>query len=282
MIASAIWRPIRATGLSEVIGSWKIIEMSLPRIWRSACGVSRTRSMQAPVRRRKRIAPETISPPVMSVSRSNAIAETDLPEPLSPTSATVSPRAMCQETPSTALTGPFSPGKWTRRSWTSTRRSRGELDGGCALDRVRAGGRHPAQMLPVLRRRRGSSVSRRPSPEQVHAEHDEREENPGKQENPDRDHDVGAALGHDVAPARDVGRGAGAEKAENRLDDDRGGADVGRLHDQGRHGVRHDVEQQNPGQAWRRARPRRRRTAARGGSGRRSGPGGPCAGPRGS
>ena len=30
--ASAIWSPIRITGLSEVIGSWKIIEMRLPRI----------------------------------------------------------------------------------------------------------------------------------------------------------------------------------------------------------------------------------------------------------
>jgi hypothetical protein len=37
-----------------------------------------------------------------------------------------------------------------------------KLDGRCALER--AGGRHRAQMLPVLRRSRGSSVSRRPSP----------------------------------------------------------------------------------------------------------------------
>ena len=32
MIASAIWSPTVKTGLSEVIGSWKIIEISLPRI----------------------------------------------------------------------------------------------------------------------------------------------------------------------------------------------------------------------------------------------------------
>ncbi len=31
VIASSIWLPTLVTGLSEVIGSWKIIETSLPR-----------------------------------------------------------------------------------------------------------------------------------------------------------------------------------------------------------------------------------------------------------
>ena len=38
LTVSAIWRPTVSTGLSDVIGSWKIIEMRLPRIcriWRS-------------------------------------------------------------------------------------------------------------------------------------------------------------------------------------------------------------------------------------------------------
>ena len=35
--ASAIWSPTLWTGLSEVIGSWKIIEISLPRIARISC-----------------------------------------------------------------------------------------------------------------------------------------------------------------------------------------------------------------------------------------------------
>ena len=34
MSASEIWRPTVITGLSDVIGSWKIIEMSLPRMSR--------------------------------------------------------------------------------------------------------------------------------------------------------------------------------------------------------------------------------------------------------
>ena len=35
-ICSTIWSPIRSTGLSEEIGSWKIIAISLPRI-RCSC-----------------------------------------------------------------------------------------------------------------------------------------------------------------------------------------------------------------------------------------------------
>ena len=31
IIASSTWNPTRSTGLSEVIGSWKIIATSLPR-----------------------------------------------------------------------------------------------------------------------------------------------------------------------------------------------------------------------------------------------------------
>ena len=36
MIVSVIWRPIVNTGLSDVIGSWNTIEMSLPRMARIA------------------------------------------------------------------------------------------------------------------------------------------------------------------------------------------------------------------------------------------------------
>ena len=32
---SPIWRSIRCSGLSEVMGSWKTMAMRLPRIWRS-------------------------------------------------------------------------------------------------------------------------------------------------------------------------------------------------------------------------------------------------------
>jgi hypothetical protein len=40
---SPSWKPTVNTGLSEVIGSWKIIEMSAPRSFRSSIGSRVTR-----------------------------------------------------------------------------------------------------------------------------------------------------------------------------------------------------------------------------------------------
>ena len=54
---SAICRPTVSTGFSDVIGSWKIIEISLPRTSRIAASVRPRRSRPA-----KRIAPDTIRP----------------------------------------------------------------------------------------------------------------------------------------------------------------------------------------------------------------------------
>jgi hypothetical protein len=42
-MASAICSPTVNTGLSEVMGSWKIIEISLPRILRIWAGLSSSR-----------------------------------------------------------------------------------------------------------------------------------------------------------------------------------------------------------------------------------------------
>ena len=53
-----------------------------------------------------------------------------------------------------------------------------------------------------------------------------------------------AALGHDVAPGRRLGRNADAEERQDRLDQDRVGADEGALHDQRRDGVRQHVAEQ--------------------------------------
>ncbi len=79
---SAIWSPTVKTGFSDVIGSWKITEMSLPRMRRIAGRSARARSRPS-----KRIAPRTTA---LSGSRRRiAIAVTLLPLPDSPTSATV-------------------------------------------------------------------------------------------------------------------------------------------------------------------------------------------------
>ncbi len=98
---SAICRPIVSTGLSEVIGSWKIIEIWLPRIARISASVSSSRFLPSNIRR-----PETILPGGEAISRRIESAVTLLPQPDSPTTASVSPGWTRKETPSTARTTP--------------------------------------------------------------------------------------------------------------------------------------------------------------------------------
>ena len=89
------------TGLSEVIGSWKIIEISLPRMLRMAAASRATRSTPS-----RRIEPPTMRPGGSATRRIRDSAVTLLPQPDSPTIASVSPRLSENETPSTALTRP--------------------------------------------------------------------------------------------------------------------------------------------------------------------------------
>src|ERR1041384_4080104 len=118
--ASRICRPIVSTGFNDVIGSWKIIAISLPRILRSS--LSRSVSRSRP--------PKSVVPPVTRPARgrmpSSESAVTLLPQPDSPTMPSVSPAATSNEMPLTAWTVP----RWV---WNSTRRPStwrraGELD----------------------------------------------------------------------------------------------------------------------------------------------------------
>jgi hypothetical protein len=84
--ASAIWRPTVSTGLSDVIGSWKIIEISLPRSARIPASSIASRSLSS-----NRSFPETILPGGDAISRRMDSAVTLLPHPDSPTTASVSP-----------------------------------------------------------------------------------------------------------------------------------------------------------------------------------------------
>src|SRR5579863_6288460 len=107
------------TGLSDVIGSWKIIEISLPRM--------RCISFSPPLaelRPRKKISPPTIRPTSLSSSRMIESAVTLLPQPDSPTRPTVSPSAISKLTPLTALTSPSLVKNDVRKSLT---RNRGSL-----------------------------------------------------------------------------------------------------------------------------------------------------------
>ena len=116
-ICSTIWSPIRCTGLSEEIGSWKIIAISLPRIRCSSCSEAVVSSVSLSL----------ADPPKRElgdrVRPIRVITVTDLPEPDSPTIAKTSPRSSVNDTSSTARTRPSSVWNETSSSVTSSSRS---------------------------------------------------------------------------------------------------------------------------------------------------------------
>jgi hypothetical protein len=87
--ASAICSPTVYTGFSEVIGSWKIIAISLARILLHLLAGQRHQ-----VRPCHSTCPATILPGGMSISFITVLAVTLLPQPDSPTTPTVSPASM--------------------------------------------------------------------------------------------------------------------------------------------------------------------------------------------
>ena len=100
-IASAIWSPTLNTGLRLVMGSWKIIAMSLPRTSRISSSLSASRS-----RPLSTTDPSTILPGGSGTRRMTDRAATVLPEPDSPTMPIVSLRSRRKLTPLTAFTTP--------------------------------------------------------------------------------------------------------------------------------------------------------------------------------
>src|SRR5690348_11804611 len=112
-IASASWSPILCTGFRLVIGSWKIIAISFPRISRSRLGfvVRRSSPFHSAV-------PDEIA--VRLGLRPMIVRQvTLLPDPDSPTMPRVWPLSTENETPSTARTTPSSVLKYVFRSLTS-------------------------------------------------------------------------------------------------------------------------------------------------------------------
>ena len=108
--ASPTWSPIVWSGDSEVIGSWKMIEMRPPRIARirgpsrgslaMSIGLAGVFADRRTGSRRRVISPTIGRMPMM------AWLITDLPDPDSPTSATVPPCGTRNETPRTASSRP--------------------------------------------------------------------------------------------------------------------------------------------------------------------------------
>ena len=93
-----IWKPIVNTGFRELIGSWKIIEISAPRSFCSSPG-ARARRLRPPYR--IWLPGGTVEFSLGSRPRI-ARAVTDLPLPDSPTSATVLFTGMSRLMPLTA------------------------------------------------------------------------------------------------------------------------------------------------------------------------------------
>src|SRR3954453_7922454 len=216
--------------------------MSLPRTWRISPSLSPRRSRPA-----RWIAPDTILPGGAGTRRRIDSAVALLPQPDSPTIAKVSPGMTWNETPSTARTMPSRVKNQVFSSATSSsgRPATASDNGGAAAadGTVSATALTPGSQAPRKARieRVAQSVAKQVDRQHRHRQHDPREQ-----------HDVigdlkqAAPLGHDVAPARDGGRGAGAEKGQDRLCDHRRRGDEGALHQQRRQRVGHDMAPQDP------------------------------------
>ena len=125
---SAICFSTVATGFSELIGSWKIMPISLPRM--SSMVSSLTGTMSRPL--------SWTAPPTMRAGGSGSrrmieSADSDLPQPDSPTSATVSPAPILSDRPSTAFISPRRVNSVVLRSFTS-RGADGCISGPAASD----------------------------------------------------------------------------------------------------------------------------------------------------
>ena len=118
MIASAICLPTFMTGLRLVMGSWKIMAMSLPRTWRISASLMVRRSLSPSISD-----PSTTLPGGSGMRRMSDMAATVLPEPDSPTMPMVSPRSSVKLTPFTAFTTPACVKKCVERSLIVRRRS---------------------------------------------------------------------------------------------------------------------------------------------------------------
>ena len=114
-IDSATCLPTFTTGLRLVIGSWKIMAMSLPRTRRISASLKERKSRSPSM-----IEPATILPGGSGTRRISESAATVLPEPDSPTMHNVLQESTPKLTPFTAFTTPAWVKKCVERSLTSS------------------------------------------------------------------------------------------------------------------------------------------------------------------
>lgn len=118
---SATCSPTVKTGFRLVIGSWKIMATSLPRMARMRGSGSVNRSSVSPARLTNRAWPLTCVEAVRGSRRISVRLVTDLPEPDSPTRAVVLPARMLKLTSATERIRPSSVSKKVER-WRTSRR----------------------------------------------------------------------------------------------------------------------------------------------------------------
>src|SRR5262245_34852804 len=185
--------PTENTGLSELIGSCRIIATLRPRMRvMSASGLARRSSPS------RRTWPPTIRAAGRGWSRTRLRHVMLLPEPDSPTSPSVSPSARLNDTPSTARITP-------QRVTMCVRRSRTSTAGGAAVGVVRL------VLLATGAPRAGTSLAGRagselaelrvegvpePVTEEVERKDDQQDGEPGEAGHP-------PGAGHELAPLGD-------------------------------------------------------------------------------
>src|SRR5688500_1743576 len=230
---SSIWSPQVMTGFSAVIGSWKIIDMRVQRSSRSRSSLAAR--MFSPS---SRISPE-LGFSALARRPMTVKAITDLPEPDSPTRQTISPGLTVKLTLSTANSRSAPLGSVTERLRTSRTGFFASL-----IDTPNTPSCCASYLLAHL------GIERVPQhvADDVDGAHGEGKEDAGIEDVVREHAEQRAALGHDVAPARDLRRDADAQEGQCRFGQDRGGGEEGALHDQRRDGVGQDVaEQQDVG-----------------------------------
>src|SRR6185437_6243302 len=216
---SPIWDSIVCSGLSEVIGSWKMIEMSLPRMRRISFS-----GMSISSRPLKWMLPEGCDALGYGSNFRIDSALTDFPEPDSPTRATHSPRLISNEIRSTATDTPLG---W----WNATERSRTSSSGWLMASMARS---LPERLAWIERVAHGFAD------EDQERQHDGDSEEAGESQ-PRRLH-IGFTLRQQFAQRGRARRQSKTEEVERgqrhhrRRDDER----------QERHGRHHGVRQQMP------------------------------------
>ncbi len=108
-IASVTWKPQVSTGLSDVMGSWNIMAILLPRMARISSSDNSNKLNSSSI-----TCPLTTEL-LLSSKRISDNAVTDLPEPDSPTIPMVSPLARVKLIPLTASNKPFAVLNWIVR-----------------------------------------------------------------------------------------------------------------------------------------------------------------------